>query len=349
MHDILHRDVPSPTAPSNGRVAAAVKPLVNLMRGRPVMAVFEVCLRCNSQCGYCDLPLNVGRYEMTRDEIRRVFEGLYRDGLRYVFVQGGEPTVRRDLPAILEDLARIGFGLCLVTNGTRLSAERVTHLASLGVSVSVSLDTLDRGRYRRIRGADQLPRVLNGVKMLADYPHPKFITCIVSEENRADVPDVARFARRHGFIPVLGAYHWDVGRYGKADADLQFRRQAAVATFEEVRRRNLVPRGYYSRFLDDNIRWLKGERLARCDAGRYSIAIDASGNVAPCLAHGHAGNLREQSLSEILAAMDHAAVRRCSDRSSCNLLCGRIVGANLRAPLTALRTPMTVPPEVPPD
>ena len=43
------------------------KPLVNLVRGRPVMAVFEINLRCNSRCGYCDLPLNEGRYEMSRD------------------------------------------------------------------------------------------------------------------------------------------------------------------------------------------------------------------------------------------------------------------------------------------
>ena len=46
-----------------------------LIRGRPILAVFEICLRCNSACGYCDLPLNVGRYEMTRDEIRKVFAG----------------------------------------------------------------------------------------------------------------------------------------------------------------------------------------------------------------------------------------------------------------------------------
>ena len=30
---------------------------------------------------------------------------------------------------------------------------------------------------------------------LADYPHPKYLTCIVSEANRNHVLDVVRFAR----------------------------------------------------------------------------------------------------------------------------------------------------------
>ncbi|MBX3350066.1 MAG: hypothetical protein KF747_15175, partial [Nitrospira sp.] len=51
--------------------------LRNLALRRPLLAVFQVNLRCNSSCGYCSLPLNVGRYEMSREEIREVFAKLY--------------------------------------------------------------------------------------------------------------------------------------------------------------------------------------------------------------------------------------------------------------------------------
>ena len=64
----------------------ALKPFRNLVAGQPVLATFQVNLRCNSACGYCDLPLNVGRYEMSREEIRGVFSDLYRDGVRFVLV-----------------------------------------------------------------------------------------------------------------------------------------------------------------------------------------------------------------------------------------------------------------------
>jgi hypothetical protein len=53
-----------------------MRPLINLLQGRPILAVFEVCLRCNSDCGDCGLPLNVGRYELARAEIGRIFAAL---------------------------------------------------------------------------------------------------------------------------------------------------------------------------------------------------------------------------------------------------------------------------------
>jgi len=155
--------------------------------------------------------------------------------------------------------------------------------------------------------------------------------------------DVMRFARNHGMIPVLGAYHWDVSRYGKIDLTLQYQKAAATAVFQEVLASNMVPNGYFRNYLQDNIRWLNDQRLPACDAGRYSIAIDASGNVAPCLALPHTGNLLSSSLSEILDNLDYSAIRQCSDRSSCNMLCSRVVGSNLRRPLSALRTPRVLP------
>lgn len=312
--------------------------LANLVLRRPVLAIFQACLRCNSACGYCDLPLNVGRYEMSREEIQRVFTGLYRDGLRFVFVQGGEPLLRRDLPEILGDLVQIGFHATLITNGTKLTTNLVQRFNDLSVSMSVSLDTLNRARYQQIRGADQLDQVLAGLELLQHYRHPKFITCIVSEVNRDEVSEVVRFAREREFLPVVGAYHWDVGLYGKQDPELMYERRKASLVFERLLADEAIPPGYLRQYTKDNVTWLSGGTLQPCDAGRYSIAIDASGNVAPCLALPNAGNLLESSLGEILARFNRQEIKWCSDRSSCNRLDGRVIGSVLRHPITAWRT-----------
>lgn len=321
---------------------ALYAPIRNLLQGRPLLAVFQVCLRCNSNCGYCSLPLNEGLYEMTRAEIRQVFTGLYRDGVRVVFLQGGEPLLRRDLPEIVEDLAGIGFLITLITNGTKLTRPLLARLAQHRVMISVSLDTLDRERYRQIRGADQFDQACEGIALLRDYPHQKCLVCIVSELNRAEVPAVVRFATAQGFLPVVGAYHWDVGLYGKKDAALVYERQQASMLFQQLIDEALIPSGSLKRFTEDNVRWLQGEDLEPCDAGRYSIAIDASGNVSPCLSLPATGNLLRASLSEILAGFDRSKIAACSGQSSCNRLDSRIVGSVVRHPLTALRTPVTL-------
>lgn len=314
--------------------------LTNLVFQRPLLAVFQTNLRCNSSCGYCNLPLNEGRYEMTGDEIRHVFTGLYEEGLRFVFLQGGEPLLRKDLMSILQDLVQIGFHITLITNGTRLMPSLVKEFDDLAVSLSISLDTLDPIRYERIRGADQLDQVLAGLDLLEEYRHPKFLTCIVSEINRQEVTQMVRFAQERGFLPVVGAYHWDVGLYGKQEPLLVYEREQARAVFEGLLEENVLPPGYLRQYAKDNVSWLGGKTLRPCDAGRYSIAIDASGNVSPCLSLLGAGNLLESSLSEILARFDRQAIQRCSDRSSCNRLDGRVIGSVLRHPIAAWQTPV---------
>ena len=228
----------------------------------------------------------------------------------------------------------------MITNGTRLTTDLVAQFASLRLPLSISLDTLDRARYRQIRGADQLSHVLAGLDLLAQYPFPKFLTCIVSEVNRDEVPDVVRFARSRGFIPVVGAYHWKVGLYGKEDPGLMYDRSAAIRVFEQLLNQDLIPVGYFRQFVKDSVVWLSGQRLEPCDAGRYSIAIDASGNVSPCLALSPAGNLRESPYREILSRFDRTQIQACSDCSSCNRLDGRVVGTIMRHPITAWRTPV---------
>ncbi|MGE3558119.1 MAG: radical SAM protein [Nitrospira sp.] len=313
----------------------------SLVLQRPLLTIFQVNLRCNSSCGYCNLPLNEGRYEMTRDEIRRVFSGLYDEGVRVVFIQGGEPLLRKDLVFILHDLAQIGFHLTLITNGTRFTPGLVQEFEDLAVSLSISLDTLDPLKYERIRGANQLDHVLAGLDLLDGYRHPKFLICIVSAVNRDEVEEVVRFARSRGFLPVVGAYHWDVGLYGKQDPTLMYERQQGSRVFERLLEHDLLPPGYFRQYAKDNVAWLQGESLQPCDAGRYSIAVDASGNVSPCLSLPAVGNLLRSSLSELLTQVDRAAVQRCSDQSSCNRVDGRVIGSILRHPIVAWKTPVT--------
>ncbi|MEM8844298.1 MAG: SPASM domain-containing protein, partial [Pseudomonadota bacterium] len=153
---------------------------------------------------------------------------------------------------------------------------------------------------------------------------------------------VAEFAVSKGFMPVIGSYHWDIERYGRADPLLQYERKEALHVFENILASETIPAGYFENYIKDNIQWLQGKSLSACDAGKYSIAIDASGNVSPCLALEHSGNLLEKSLNDILNNMDKEQIKSCSDQSRCNMMCSRIVGSAMTRPISTLRTPNNV-------
>jgi MoaA/NifB/PqqE/SkfB family radical SAM enzyme len=255
-----------------------------------------------------------------------------------LFVQGGEPLIRRDLPEILEDLAEIGFYLILITNGTLLTPELSRRFNQLPLQIAVSLDTLNRERYQKIRGKDQLPQVLRGIDALQEFSGIKSLVCIVSEVNQRDAIEVAQFGRDRGFIPVMGAYHWDIGEYGKVSNELIYQKEAMQAVFQEILQTKLVPPGFFRDYVKDNIKWLADQPLETCDAGRYSIVIDSAGNVSSCLARPSVGNLLESPLNELLTKFNHQEIKACSDQSSCNMMCSRVVGKTLRHPLAGMTT-----------
>jgi len=118
-----------------------IRPSNRLFAGRPVLVTFQCNHRCNSAYEYCDLLLNQGRYEMTRQEIRAVFGQLYDESIRFVLVQGGEPLLCPDLVDVLQDIFSRGLLLTLVSNGTRLTEDLEREFPALRLPLFISLDT----------------------------------------------------------------------------------------------------------------------------------------------------------------------------------------------------------------
>ena len=122
------------------------------MRKRPLLVHFEVTLRCNARCGFCD-------YWKTPAEAREHELTSYADAARHfnpmlVTFTGGEPLMRRDLEDIVAavDAAVHLKYVTLITHGGMLTPERATSLWQAGIhQFNISLDYLD-GRHDVARG-----------------------------------------------------------------------------------------------------------------------------------------------------------------------------------------------------
>ncbi|HTB21835.1 MAG TPA: GTP 3',8-cyclase MoaA [bacterium] len=170
--------------------------------------------RCDLRCVYC-MPAQGVEWLPRRDllsfeEMERLVRVLAGLGLRRLRLTGGEPLLRRDLPALVERLARVpGIeDLSLTTNGTRL-APLAGALKDAGLHrVTVSLDSLDAGRFKAItRGAD-LGAVLAGLRAAEQAGlAPIKINCVVLPENEEDLLPLAALSMEHRweirFIEVM--------------------------------------------------------------------------------------------------------------------------------------------------
>jgi GTP 3',8-cyclase len=195
--------------------------------------------RCNFRCGYC-MPADVyhdGYRFMRRDEIlsfeeiaRAVRVAVQRIGVEKIRLTGGEPLVRRDLPALVRMLSAIDglSDLTLTTNGLLL-AEHAQALARAGLRrVTVSLDALDAETFRRMSGVPSATpeRVLEGIEAAREAGlSPIKINCVVIRGvNEHAIEALARQFRGTGhvvrfieFMDVGTLNAWDRARVVPGD------------------------------------------------------------------------------------------------------------------------------------
>jgi cyclic pyranopterin phosphate synthase len=169
--------------------------------------------RCNYRCTYC-MPAegidHVRRAELLRlEEIVDLAQAFAAWGVERVRLTGGEPTVRKGLVWLVEQLTQVrgrdGAPLQVVmTTNAELLAELASPLADAGLSgLTISLDSLDAERFRRITRRGELERVLAGIEAAAaaGFEHIKLNTVAVRGFNDDEMGSIARFAWDRGMHP----------------------------------------------------------------------------------------------------------------------------------------------------
>jgi len=255
-------------------------------RRRPVLVHFEVTLRCNARCGFCD-------YWKTDSSARDDELAGYADAARYfnpmlVTFTGGEPTLRRDLEAIVAEVHRaISLKyITLITHGGMLSPERAASLWESGINqFNISLDYLDE-RHDRARGIPGL-----AAKILSNIPamqargidNIRFNT-VIKNDNLDQVVAIARTAESLG-VGVNFSVYTDAKNGNRqhllqhehlAEAERAVRELLAV----KRRRRGIITNSDY--YLEQIPRYLRGEMREPCRSGIRTIHIDPGGRVKRC-------------------------------------------------------------------
>ena len=162
--------------------------------------------RCNFRCVYC-MPEEgvdlIPRAEiLTFEEIARVARVGATLGLKKIRLTGGEPTVRRDLPQLVQMLSAIdGISeISITTNAARLR-ELAAPLKAAGLSrVNISLDTLRRDRMQAIARRDFYDEVMAGIDAAIENELTplKFNAVIMRGVNDDEVSDLLNFAHQKG-------------------------------------------------------------------------------------------------------------------------------------------------------
>jgi cyclic pyranopterin phosphate synthase len=153
--------------------AASLRPDANArltdVLNRPLHDLrISVTDRCNFRCNYCmpkeifdkNYPYLPHTALLSFEEITRLAKAFVAHGVQKIRLTGGEPLLRKNIEALIEQLAALRtssgapLDLTLTTNGSLLARKAVALKAAGLQRVTVSLDALDDAVFRSMNDVD---------------------------------------------------------------------------------------------------------------------------------------------------------------------------------------------------
>jgi len=253
---------------------------------RPVLVHFEVTMRCNAHCGFCD-------YWKTDSSARASEVNSFADAARYfnpmvITFTGGEPTLRRDLEDIVSGVNKAVSlkYMTLLTHGGMLTAERARAIWKAGINqFNISLDYLD-DRHDKARGIPGLSRKIMEVipRMRATGISGIRFNTVIKRDNLDQLLPIVARAQELGCGVNFSCY--TDSKNGNADGTIERDQSGELAEvirqlleFKKRKRGVITNSDHY---LEQIPKYVRGEISEPCRSGMRTIHISPTGHVKRC-------------------------------------------------------------------
>lgn len=192
---------PTPSAPTAATKADEVDQLM------PTRLWLYTNYDCNLACDYCCVVAGprVDPRRLDADRMRSLVDAAVAAGMERVFITGGEPTLRPDLPEFIEYVTD-RLPMTMLTNamllrGTRWDGIRPLIERGRPITFQVSLDSAGPELHDEHRGRGAHGRALAGIKILLDADAHVRLAASLPEAHLDEIPRLDALAESLGIIP----------------------------------------------------------------------------------------------------------------------------------------------------
>lgn len=260
---------------------------INLVFEKPILVIFDITRLCNERCRMCNI-WRTKSDDMTLELITEKAGVLRKYGVGYVFLQGGEPTLRPGLTKIVDVFLNHRIKPTVITNGILLKDKLAEELAERKCNVAISLDTLDAATFEMIRGVDQIAVVKENIEKASKIAGRRgnwAVTTTVTElSTLKEIKALETFSSENGFMYAIRPYVHTTGTAGKTEDTLVYKDINRIVEIFEYMRDSARENNFLAALMyGEHIKYIKGEKQPRCDALRRSMVMSPIGLFSPCI------------------------------------------------------------------
>lgn len=261
--------------------------LRHFRKGTPLWGHLYVTRKCNLDCEYCFFK-DSAKKDLGLDGIRKVLDRMRAMGVGFLAFHGGEPTIRRDFPEIVQHAHDLGFFTYLNTNGTLLDKEYIDRIGAAGIDVvNLSVDSIQtfapshKDLAHTKAALDQLIEARSRYKfeITANFVLNNQNTGILEETldhlDRLGIPLSIGFIVKH---PTCESQPESLFFESPEDRQKLFSVLERIVRWRREGRNIIEPEAYFRdirKFVEGDLRW-------KCLAGKDSIGIDTLGELKFC-------------------------------------------------------------------
>ena len=278
---------------------------------------------CNLNCSWC-ISKQYHRNELLKIDTLKTFLRAFKKlgGKSIIWSGGGEPTCHPDFVTAVNESDKLGIEQGLMTNG--FFSDKILQVVGNTMKwIRISLDTLNRYKYKQMKGVDVLEKVIENIKISSNYSAKLVVNMNVSKINENEIFDVALKARQLGadgfqLRPVLPTlYHKTIY--------IPPNMEDTIETLNNLNTARFVSHVSYDKFEE----MLKPREYKSCTYHNFIGILNSNGDVSVCMYRLYErefafGNIYENSLDEIWNSQKRQEViKHCKDMdfSKCQVCC----------------------------
>jgi MoaA/NifB/PqqE/SkfB family radical SAM enzyme len=265
----------------------------------------QVSNRCNLTCGFCSFWERPADHkdEMELADFETISSKLAEGGAMIVSIEGGEPTLRKDITGIIRAFARYHHPI-MFTNGWTMTRPFAREIWDAGLTeIGVSLDYAEPALHDRHRGREgTFERALLAVDDLkATAPRggrQVVMISVIMHDNVDQLERLLQISKGKGVNHQMTLI--SVGGDGRHDRAQMLPPKGTGRKLLELKKRypHFIT---FSGYLENIDKFLEGDVRTPCYAGERFLNVDHMGETSPCIEKLHlsGGNLRREPWSVI--------------------------------------------------